>query len=102
MEVMFIQFYSRQIFTTVKKQLLIDEDGLSKQQRNMLFVHKFMIPPEGIICDVQHDASCSSWHSNCILQVPTIKKAFEIWNIIQKSDSNACTRMTGTKGILIQ
>lgn len=102
MEVTYIQFYSRQTFTTVRKQLQVDGDGLSAQQRSMLCVHKYLIIPEGICPNADNDISCPSWHSKCVIQVPTIERANEIWSIIQRIDPNACTMTSASKGILVR
>ena len=97
----YIQYYSREIFTTVRKQLWIDGDGLSGQQRKLILIHNFLIIPEGIQGDVEDQVNCVNWHSRCTIQVPSIEKAFELWNCIQKLPSNACHLTSISKGILI-
>lgn len=102
MEVSYIRYYSREIFTTVRKQLRIDGDGLSGQQRRVLHVHKQLTIPEGVFRDESDDICCHLWHSKCVIEVPTIEKAYEIWDLLQKIGPNACTRMVMLKGILIR
>ena len=101
MEVSYIQYYSRENFTLVRKQLHIDGGGLSSQQRSMLSLHKQLIIPKGVFCDEIDNIYCSLWHSKCVIEVSTIEKAYEIWNLLQKMSSNPCTRTIVLKGILI-
>ena len=100
-EVTYIQYFSRQLFNKGQLQLQIDGHGLLGEERSIFFVHKHLIVPEGIIHDCTHDISCHEWHESCILEVPTIQKAFEIWNVLKKHSCNACSRMVSKKGILI-
>ena len=102
MEVSYIQYYSWEIFTLVRKQLHIDGGGLSGQQRSMLLLHKQLIIPEGVFCDETNNICCSLWHSKCVIEVSTIEKAYEIWNLLQKMSSNPCTWTIALKGILIR
>lgn len=75
---LYIQYFLRELFTTIKNQLWINGDGLLGQQRSMLCVHKHLIILEGVFCDEIDDICCNSWHSNCVIEVFTIEKAYEI------------------------
>lgn len=101
MEVSYIQYFSREVFTSVRNKLHIERDGLSVGQKRLVFIHSFLIVPEGIRPDVGDQVTCMNWHSRCAIQVPSIQKAIEIWDCSKKIPSNACHSICISKGILI-
>ena len=80
MEVSYIQYFSREVFTLVRNQLHIEWDGLSVGQRRLIFIHNFLIVPEEIQPDVGDYVTCMNWHLRCAIQVPNIQKAIKIWD----------------------
>lgn len=98
-ELSYSKFHSRILFTRMWKHIVLERDGITSYMRDMVFIHKCLMLPEGYT--LGNGDTCCDIHAKCIFHTTSKKKAYDLWNTCLRLHPCACQRMIQAKGVLM-
>lgn len=101
-EITYAHFYKRTLFTFVTSLLQKERDGLLPHQRQLMYIHKCLVLPDGLLLVDKESLLCDNAHKHGVLELSSMKKATEIWNgLMMHPKENPCCINIREKGIAL-